>query len=158
MKGLTGRKSIKLTIKEKREIEKILRSKEVVTREYKRARVLKLISSGYSAPKAALAVGCHHSTAWRICMNYKTKGLKGALFDVPRSGAPRKFTVKQKQEAIAMICSPAPKGLSRWTIRVIAEELRRRKIVFSGISPATVRLWMQSHELKPWREKNVVYR
>ena len=153
MSNLTGQKTIKLTAKEKKEMEKILKSKKVITRVYKRARILKLVSSGYSVSEAASSVGLHRSTSWRICTNYMKHGLERALYDCPRSGAPEKFTDKQKQRAVAMICSPAPKGLSRWTIRVIAEELKKRKIVSSGVSPATVRLWMQSHKLKPWREK-----
>ena len=158
MSNLIGQKAIKLKAKEKSEIDKILKSKEVVTRVYKRARILKLVCSGYSIPKAALSTGCDHSTAWRICTKYKKKGFNEALYDRPRSGAPGKFTDRQKQRAIALICSPAPKGLSRWTIRVIAKEMKKRKIVPSGISKSTVRLWMQSHKLKPWREKNVVHR
>ena len=158
MSGLTRRKAIRLTRKEKKEIKKILKSKEMITRVYKRASILRLVSSGYSVSEAASSTGLHRSTSWRICKSYIKGGLEEALYDRPRCGAPVRFTEKQKQRAIAMICSPAPKGLSRWTIQVIAEELRRRKIVSSGISKATVRLWMRSHELKPWREKNVVYR
>ena len=115
MQGLTGQKTIKLTAKEKKEIEKILKSKEVITRIYKRARILKLVSSGYSLSEAASSTDLHRSTSWRICANYMKNGLKYALYDRPRSGAPEKFTAKQKQRAVAMICSPAPKGLSRWT-------------------------------------------
>ena len=157
MSNLTGRKTIKLTAKEKKEIEKILKSKQPVLRVYKRARVLHLVSSGHSQAKAALLSGVSVSTSARTCLKYKKGGLKEALYDQARCGCPGKFTTRQKQRAVAMICSSPPKGFPRWTIRLVAEELRRRKIT-SKISRNTVWLLMQSHKLKPWREKNVVYR
>ena len=156
MLTLTGRKTVQLNFKDKREIEKLLKSKSLNLRVYKRARVLQLVSSGYSQEKAALVAGVSASTSARMCSKYKKEGLQ-CLYERPRSGRPGKFTDKQKQRAVAMICSSPPKGVSRWTIRLIAEELSRRRIT-PKISRNTVRLLMQSHKLKPWREKNVVHR
>ena len=156
MSNLTGRKTVQLNFRDKKEIEKLLKSKSLNLRIYKRARVLQLVSSGYSQTKAALAVGMSVSTSARMCAKYKKEGLQ-SLYESPRSGRPGKFTDKQKQRAVAMICSSPPKGVSRWTIRLVAEELSRRRIT-PKISKDTVRLLMQSHKLKPWREKNVVHR
>ena len=157
MKGLTGQKTIKLTAKEKKEIEKILKSKQPALRVYKRARVLSLISLGYTQAEAALQSGVCKSTSTKICARYRTAGLEEALYDRPRSGQPRKFTDKQTERMVAMVCSKPPKGHNRWTVRVIAEESKRRGLT-SQISRESVRLILQSHKLKPWREKNVVYR
>ena len=156
MSHLTGRKTINLTAKEKKGIEKILKSKQPVLRVYKRARVLYLVSSGYTQAKAALQAGVCESTSKKICARYRNKGIEEALYDRPRSGQPIKFTDKQKQRAIAMICSAPPKGRSRWTIQMIVKELRRRKI--TKVSRYSVWLLMNNHKLKPWREKNVVHR
>ena len=156
MQDLTGRKTVQLKSKDKKEIEKLLKPKSLNLRLYKRARVLQLVSSGYSQAKAALLAGVSVPTSQRICAKYKKEGMQ-SLYERPRSGRPGKLTTKQKQRAVAMICSPPPKGFSRWTIRLAAEELRRRKIT-PKISKNTVRLLMQSHRLKPWREKNVVHR
>ena len=156
MKGLTGRKAIKLKMRDKREIEKVLRSKQPLLRVYKRARVLKSVSSGQSVSKAAVQVGVSYPTAWRICSRYKEEGI-GAIYDRVRCGRPLKFSQKESQRAVAMICSKPPEGLSRWTIRVIVCELERRGIT-GKISRHSVWLLLQSHKLKPWREKNVVYR
>lgn len=156
MSNFTGRKTITLTAKEKKEIERILKSKQPVLRVYKRARVLYLVSSGYTQAKAALQAGVCESTSKKICARHRNKGITEALYDRPRSGQPIKFTDKQKQRAIAMICSAPPKGRSRWTIEMIVKELKRRKI--TKISRYSVWLLMKNHKLKPWREKNVVYR
>jgi len=157
MQKLSGQKPVKLTAREKQEVEKILKSKQPVLRVYKRARVLHLVSSGQTQTKAALQAGVCQSTGQKICARYRKGSLEEALYDRPRSGQPIKFTDKQKQRAIAMICSAPPKGQSRWTIRMIVKELKRRKIT-REISSYSVWLLMKNHKLKPWREKNVVYR
>jgi hypothetical protein len=38
---------------------------------------------------------------------------------------------------------------------LIAQEAVKRKLV-EHVGPETVRILLQSHDLKPWREKNVV--
>jgi hypothetical protein len=54
-----------------------------------------------------------------------------------------------------MVCSQAPQGRARWTVRLIVEEAVKRKLV-PKVGRETIRVLLQSHELKPWREKNVV--
>jgi putative transposase len=54
-----------------------------------------------------------------------------------------------------MACSDAPDGRARWTVRLIAEEAIKRKLV-PKVGRETIRILLESHDLKPWREKNVV--
>jgi hypothetical protein len=54
-----------------------------------------------------------------------------------------------------MICSKAPEGFSRWSLSLIVKEATERGYVES-ISEETIRRLLRRHELKPWREKNVV--
>ena len=61
----------------------------------------------------------------------------------------------QRQRVIAMVCSDPPAGRARWTVRLVAEEAVKRKLV-PKVGRETVRVLLQSHDLKPWREKNVV--
>ena len=92
-------------------MEKILKSKEMITRVYKRARILKLVSSGYSVSEAASSVGLHRSTSWRICTNYMKHGLERSLYDSPRSGAPEKFTDKTKAKSSSDDLFPSSKRI-----------------------------------------------
>ena len=41
------------------------------------------------------------------------------------------------------------------TVRLLAEEAVKRKLV-PRVGRETVRILLESHDLKPWREKNVV--
>ncbi len=60
----------------------------------------------------------------------------------------------QKQRLIAMVCSSPPEGRARWTVRLVAEEAVKRKLV-PRVGRETIRILLLSHDLKPWREKNV---
>jgi hypothetical protein len=51
-----------------------------------------------------------------------------------------------------MVCGPPPAGRARWSARLIAQEAVKRKLI-EHIGPETMRLLLQSHDLKPWREK-----
>ena len=48
-----------------------------------------------------------------------------------------------------------PEGRARWSVRLIADEAVKRKLA-PQVGRETIRILLQSHELKPWREKNVV--
>ena len=54
-----------------------------------------------------------------------------------------------------MVCSDPPEGRARWTVRLIAEEVVKRKLV-PKVGRETIRVLLLSHDVKPWREKNVV--
>jgi hypothetical protein len=64
------------------------------------------------------------------------------------------WTTREKQRLIAMVCSNPPEGRARWTVRLGAEEAVKRKLV-PGVGRETIRILLLSHDLKPWREKNV---
>ncbi len=86
---------------------------------------------------------------------YEDGGLERVLYDKQRPGAAPVLEAGQKQRIIAMVCSDPPAGWARWTVRLIAEEAVKRKLL-PRVGRETIRILLQSHELKPWREKNVV--
>jgi hypothetical protein len=63
----------------------------------------------------------------------------------------------ERQRVIAMVCSDPPQGQARWTVRLVAEEAVKRKLV-PKVGRETIRVLLLHHDLKPWREKNVVVR
>lgn len=58
----------------------------------------------------------------------------------------------EKQRIIAMVCADPPAGAARWTVRLITEQAVKRKLV-AQVGRETIRVLLQSHDLKPWREK-----
>ncbi|MFN9459080.1 MAG: hypothetical protein ACK6D7_17125 [Acidobacteriota bacterium] len=75
-----------------------------------------------------------------------------ALHDRQRPGAAELLDDLEKQRSVAMVCSPPPEGQARWTVRLVAEQAVKRKLV-PRVGRETIRVLLQSHDLKPWREK-----
>jgi hypothetical protein len=49
-------------------------------------------------------------------------------------------------------CNSPPEGRARWTVRLVAEEAVKRKLV-PRAGRETIRILLLSHDLRPWREK-----
>jgi len=86
-----------------------------------------------------------------LARRYQKGGWEAALYEKQRPGAAR---CRQKQRIIAMVCSDPPTGRARWTVRLVAQEAIQRKLV-PRVGRETIRVLLLSHDLKPWREKNV---
>jgi hypothetical protein len=91
----------------------------------------------------------------RLGHRYQQTGLDGALYEKQRPGAVEVLDANQKQRIIAMVCSDPPAGRARWTVRLVAEEAVKRKLV-PQVGRETIRILLVHHDFKPWREKNVV--
>ena len=90
-----------------------------------------------------------------LARRYQEGGLERALYDKQRPGAASLLSTKQQQRIIAMVCSDPPKGHARWTVRLVAEQAVKRRLV-PRVGRETIRVLLLNHDLKPWREKNVV--
>lgn len=159
---LSGRKAgrplelkVKLKRGDKNKLRELMSRGRESVRVVKRARVLQILGNGKSAERAAEAVGVGGTTAREILGRYFEGGLERALWDAPRPGKVPVLNDKQKQQVVALVCGPAPEGLARWTIRLIAEEAIKRKIA-PTVGRETIRIVLKAHALKPCREKNVV--
>jgi putative transposase len=122
-----------------------------------RALALLQLDSGLSAPQVAKMVQLTPQAVRKIAHRYIDEGLDRALFERPRPGAAELLDSAQKQRIVAMVCSEPPAGYARWTVRLVTEQAVKRKLV-PGVGRETIRILLQSHDLKPWREKNVVRR
>ena len=148
---------VSLTVEDRESIRALLDGGVQDVRTVLRALALQQLDRGHSTPAVGLLVGLAGKTVREIGQRYFSGGLKRALFDAPRPGKVPVLDAKQRQQVVALVCGPAPEGRARWTVRLLAEETVRREIV-PGIGREAVRLLLQSHDLKPWREKNVVRR
>ena len=124
-------------------------------RTWRRIRVLELLDEGLSLAATAKAVGSYPREMGRVAKRYLARGLEAALTDDARGAPERRLDSTQEAALVALVCGPAPAGRARWTIRLLAEEAQRRDIV-PRVGREVVRVVLSRHELKPWREKNVV--
>jgi transposase len=147
---------LKLTPKDRAELAaRKGKGKQMSARTWRRIRVLELLDEGLSVRSTAKAVGTYPREVARVAKRYLTRGLQAALTDEPRGKPDKKLDSAQQAALIAMVCGPAPQGRARWTVRLVAEQAVRRGIVTS-VGRETIRVVLATHDLKPWREKNVV--
>ena len=153
-----GRKTI-ITVNLKKEdeliIKKILSSGSQKVRVIKRARALQLFNEGKNSPIVGRYVGITPETARRIAQNYNNGNLQSALYEKSRPGNKRALNEKQANQIIALACTDPPKGYHRWTIELLKEKAIKNKYV-NYVGRETIRVLLNSHDIKPWREKNVV--
>jgi len=119
-----------------------------------RALALLQLAKGASAPQIATVVPLTSQAIRNSGRRYRHGGLDRALYEKQRPGAAEVLDQGQKQRLIAMVCSSPPEGRARWTVRLVAEEAVKRKMV-PRVGRETVRILLLSHDLKPWRETNV---
>ena len=117
--------------------------------------MLQLLDEGFSVRATATAVGQYPREISRVGKRYLAHGLEIALSDDARPKPPKLMDSTQEAAVVAMICGPAPEGRARWTVRLAAEEAVKRGIV-DRVGREKVRVVLKGHDLKPWREKNVV--
>jgi hypothetical protein len=153
-----ARRPIRISVssKDRELIDELLSSTVQPVRVVLRALVLLHLAEGATAPAIALSLKKLTSKAVRsVAHRYREGGLERALYEKARPGAAPLLTPSEKQRIVAMVCSDPPEGQARWTVRLIAEEAVKRKLV-PRAGRETIRILLQSHDLKPWREKNVV--
>jgi putative transposase len=147
--------SIKVKSNDLTHIERLLCAGIQQVRVVLRALALRQLAQGDSAPRVAQALPLTAKAIREIAHRYDTGGLDRALYDQQRPGAKALLDDSQKQRIVAMVCGKAPEGRARWTVRLVAEEAVKRKLV-PRAGRETIRVLLESHDLKPWREKNVV--
>ena len=145
----------RLRPQDRRQLQRLLRGGVQQVRVVLRALALVQLGLGDSAPQVARVVRLTPQAIRKIAQRYRTGGVAGALFERPRPGAAQVLAPSDKQRIIAMVCSAPPQGAARWTVRLVAEQAVKRKVV-PRVGRETIRILLQSHDLKPWREKNVV--
>ena len=123
----------------------------------RRASILRELDRGQKAAQVAARVGVAAKTVRAVARRYEEQGLELALHEKPRPGKQRALDVGQSQRIIAMVCGSPPKGMARWSVRLIASEAVKRKLA-PQVGRETIRILLESHELKPWREKKLVHR
>ena len=147
--------NIEVTAKDRRELRQLLSGGVQQVRVTLRAVALLQLAKGVSAPRISASIPLTPQAIRKVGHRYQTGGLEHTLHEKQRPGAASLLESSQKQRIIAMVCSNPPEGRARWTVRLVAEEAVKRKLV-PRVGRETVRILLLHHDLKPWREKNVV--
>ena len=147
--------AVSLTDGERNELRGLLKKGVLPVRTVIRALVLLRLDEGVSTPRAGALFELSDEGVRQIALRYRESGLDAAVYEGARPGKQPALDEAQRQKVVALACGPPPPGQARWTVRLLAAEAKQRKIV-TGIGREAIRIALQHHDLKPWREKNVV--
>ncbi len=111
-------------------------------REINRANILLLLHKGKQASEIVEFLDVGRNTVSRTKQKYLRKGIKAALEEDERPGQPIKYASKQEAELIALACSQAPLGRTRWTLELLTEKLKMQS-GFKTINRESVRLMLK---------------
>jgi transposase len=136
---------VELTPKQRKRLEDITRHGHAPARKIQHARVLLLsdrnrLEGHKTRSEISAILGMHVNTVDRIRRRFVLDGEAPALNRKVRATPPNPPRLDGRAEAqlVAICCSQAPEGRTRWTLRMLADELVRRRIVTS-IAMETVR-------------------
>jgi transposase len=148
---------VELGKRDRQQVIQMLRKGQQLARVLRRASILRQLDDGQTVAQVAANVGVAGKTVRAIARRFEEEGLESALHEKARPGKQPALDAGQSQRIIAMVCSPPPEGMARWSVRLIAGEAVKRKLA-PQVGRETIRILLQSHELKPWREKKLVHR
>jgi len=154
-----GRAALRIQVvkKDQKVLKKFLSGGVQPVRAVLRGMALLHLAKGVSAPRIAEFISLTPQAIRKVGHRYAEGGLERALYEKERPGATALLEDSQKQRIIAMVCAGPPEGHARWTVRLVAQEAVKRRLV-PRVGRETIRVLLLSHDLKPWREKNMVVR
>ena len=135
---------VELSPEERERLEKLISTGSTKSKRQIRARILLKADASAAGPSwpderiaEALEIGV--STVARVRQRCVEQGL-AAVVDPDRVRRPSRRRLDGEQEArlLALACGPAPQGRTRWTLRLLADQMVELEVVES-ISHETVR-------------------
>lgn len=133
-----------------------IESGRLSSRKWLRIRALLLLHKGRTVQQVAAGLGTFPRVIRRVRDGYLVGGVSGALEDKPKSNRLKpRLDDGQAAKIVSLACSAPPVGFARWTLSLLAEEAVRQRIA-PVVSRDNVHRILKRHDLKPWREKNVV--
>ena len=129
---------VNLTEAEREHLLGITRRGQSSGRKVKRSLILCKADEGLTDQQVAKALMVGPATVGRVRQRFVEGGLERALDDLPRLGQRPKLDGRQEAHLVAVACSAAPEGHTRWTLRLLADEAVKLELTDS-ISRETVR-------------------
>lgn len=117
-----GRPTVPITLTEEEKIQltAICRRSKTPQAEARRARVILACAEGLNNDQVAEKTGFCPHTVGKLRKRFSQSRLRG-LFDLPRSGAPRKISDEKVAEVVRLTLESKPKQATHWSTRSMAE-------------------------------------
>jgi putative transposase len=111
---------VSLAAADKTYLQKLVAKGSLPAKVFKRATALLEVNRAKPLAAVAESLGVSYQSVSNWCNTYNLQGL-GMLQDQPRSGRPIQIDGAQRAKITALACSKAPKGHSRWSLRLLAD-------------------------------------
>lgn len=137
---------VDLTAEERESLLQLTRRGKPSARKVNRARILLKADEGIKDEEIANALEIGRATVERVRKRFVLEGLEGALNEHPRPGRARKLSGRGEAHFVALVCSQAPEGHKRWTLRLLADKVVELELT-EEISHETVRQLLKKTNL-----------
>lgn len=116
---------VDLTHEERNGLRELVRSGKHSARRIRYGHVLLKAHAGWTDQKISEALDIGIRTVQRIRQRFVEEGMEVALGARSRNPKPyrRKLDGRQEAQLIALACSEAPEGRTRWTLRMLADRM-----------------------------------
>ncbi len=104
-------------------LRRMLRQGVESARTLTRCRVLLLADQGKTDKEIMEALGIVRNTVKHVRKRYIQEGIPSAIHERPRTGAPLKFSGRERAKITALACSRPPEGRNVWTLRLLADKV-----------------------------------
>ena len=131
-------KPVKLKPRERKKLGQLISRGTEKARKITRGRILLMADENETDTYIMETLKVARNTIRQVRSRYIQKGMESAINEQSRTGAPKKFTGKQKAKITVIACSEPPEGRSRWTLRLIADKVVEMKIA-DDVSHQTVK-------------------
>jgi transposase len=141
--GMNKKYIVRLTAQERKQLKALVNKGKTAAYKIKHANILLLgdaDGSGWKDDRIAEAVSVHSKTVSGVRQRFVEQGLEAALNRKKQAKPPRDRILDGAKEArlVALACSEAPGGRTRWTLHLLADKLVELQVV-GTISHETVR-------------------
>jgi len=127
--AMTKQYCVTLTAEERQELNSLVSVGKAAARKLVRARIVLLADQveegpAKSDPEITDALGCGRATVERVRKQFVEEGLEATLAPKPTIRTyENRLDGKAEAHLIAITCGPAPDGRSRWTLRLLADQV-----------------------------------
>ena len=132
----------------KLELEKLRRKRNAKAAVARRAQMILLAAAGHCNAEIARRLQCQPHVVGQWRKSFAAQGIK-ALEDGSRTGRSVTWTEQENKKVVRTACGKPRKGLSRWSVRTLAQHL--------GLPQARVQRVLRAHDLHPHRLRTFTF-
>jgi transposase len=140
------RYKVQLTKEEREQLQKLVSSGVAPARKLTRARILLKVDAGMTKTSICQVLDVTNNTVTNVCRSFQTQKLKAVERKAPNREYKHSLDGEAEAHLIAIACSEVPQGREHWTLRMLQDEMIKRKYV-DEVSHETIRTALKKTNL-----------